>query len=61
MVSPSLENTFLRWYSTVLGLMNSSLPISGFVRPAAANRAIWVSCGVRSAWFVTVRSRAVAR
>ena len=48
-VSPSFVNTLLRWYSTVRGLMNSSLPISEFVWPAAANRAIWASCGVRSA------------
>ena len=30
---PSFVNTLCRWYSTVRGLMNSSAPISGFVRP----------------------------
>ena len=49
MVSPSLVNTLLRWYSTVRGLMKSSLPISGLVCPSAASRAICASCGVRSA------------
>ena len=49
-MTPSFVNTLLKWYSTVLGLMNSSLPISGLVRPAAASRAICDSCGVRSAW-----------
>ena len=43
LATPSLVKIFLRWYSTVLELMNSSPPISGLVRPAAASRAIWVS------------------
>jgi hypothetical protein len=37
---PSLENTLCRWYSAVRGLMNSSAPISAFVWPSAASRAI---------------------
>ena len=42
----SLVNTLCRWYSTVRGLMNSWAPISGFVRPSRAMRAIWASWGV---------------
>ena len=42
---PSFVNTLRRWYSTVRGLMNSCAPISGFVRPSRASRAIWASCG----------------
>jgi hypothetical protein len=37
---PSLVNTLRRWYSTVRGLRNSSAPISGFVCPSTARRAI---------------------
>ena len=36
----SLVNTFLRWYSTVRGLMNSLAPISGLVCLSRAIRAI---------------------
>src|SRR4030081_2749019 len=43
----SFGNTLRRWYSTVRGLMNSRAPISGFVCPSAAKRAICASWGVR--------------
>lgn len=39
-LTPSFTKTLLRWYSTVRGLMNSRLPISGLLSPSAANRAI---------------------
>ena len=42
----SLVNTLRRWYSTVRGLMKSWAPISGFVCPSAASRAICASCAV---------------
>ena len=45
---PSLVNTLRRWYSTVRGLMNSWAPISGFVSPSPASRAICASCAVSS-------------
>src|SRR5690606_1613943 len=44
----SFANTLCRWYSTVLGLMKSWLPISGFVCPSAARRATCASCAVRT-------------
>ena len=34
-----------RWYWTVRGLMKSWAPISGFVSPSRASRAICASCG----------------
>ena len=37
---PSLVNTFFRCHSTVRGLRNSSAPISGFVSPSRASRAM---------------------
>ena len=43
----SFVNTLRRWYSTVRGLMNSCAPISGFVWPSAASRAICASWAVR--------------
>src|SRR2546423_15315300 len=42
----SLVKTLCRWYSTVLGLMNSCGPISGFERPSLASRAVWGSLAV---------------
>ena len=42
---PSLVNTLRRCHSTVRGLMYSCAPISGFVRPSRASRAICASCG----------------
>ena len=43
---PSFANTFRRCHSTVRALMKSCAPISGFVRPSRASRAICSSCGV---------------
>jgi hypothetical protein len=43
----SLRKALRRWYSTVLGLMNSCVAISRLVCPSAARRAIRVSWGVR--------------
>ena len=54
---PSLVNTLRRCYSTVRGLMNSWAPISGFVSPSRASRAICASCAVSSS---RVSSRALA-
>ena len=45
---PSLVNTLRRCHSTVRGLRNSWAPISEFVRPSRASRAICSSCGVSS-------------
>src|SRR4051794_12492298 len=45
---PSLLKTFVRWYSTVLGVMNSRAPISGVEKPSPASGAIWASWAVRS-------------
>ena len=42
---PSFVNTPRRCHSTVRGLMNSCAPISGFVQPSVASRAICASCG----------------
>src|SRR4029450_1111868 len=37
-LTSSFRNAFRRWYSTVLGLMNSCAAISRFVVPCAARR-----------------------
>ncbi len=50
-------NTFFRCHSTVRELMNSSVPISAFVRPVRASRAICSSCGVSSSSVSTRRLR----
>ena len=42
----SLRNALRRWYSTVLGLMNSCAAISRLVCPCAARRETCASCGV---------------
>jgi hypothetical protein len=42
----SLPKTLWRWYSTVRGLMNSWLPISGLDRPPPASLAMWASWAV---------------
>ena len=57
---PSLRNTLRRWYWTVRGLMNSWAPISGFVRPSRASRAICASCAVSSSRVSTRRLRTVS-
>ena len=49
----SFRNTFPKWYSTVLGLMNSCAAISRLVCPCATRREIWASCGV--SWSRRVR------
>ena len=54
----SLRNALCRWYSTVLGLMNSWAAISRLVCPFAARRAIWVSWGVSWSSVSAVRLRA---
>lgn len=43
---PSFVNTLRRCHSTVRGLRNSRMLISGLVCPAAASRTILASCGV---------------
>ena len=48
---PSFVNTLRRCHSTVRGLRNSSAPISGFVRPSPASRAMAAS------WAVSVGER----
>ena len=53
----SFVNTLPRWHSTVRGLMNSWAPISGFVSPSPASRAICASCAVSSSCVSTVRLR----
>src|SRR5690242_10614344 len=57
---PSLPKTLPRWYSTVRGLRNSRVPISGLDRPARAMRTIWASRVVSRRLVVTVRLRAVS-
>ena len=57
---PSLPNTLLRCHSTVRGLRKNWAPISGFVCPSAARRAICASCGVSSSSVSTVRLRTVS-
>ncbi len=47
-LTPSFWKTFLRWYSTVFGLMKSWEPIARLVSPSAASPAIWNSRTVRS-------------
>ena len=42
---PNFVNTFFMCHSTVRGLMKSCVPISGFVSPSAASRAMCASCG----------------
>jgi hypothetical protein len=59
-LTSSLVNTLPRCHSTVRGLMNSSAPISEFVLPAAASRAIWVSCAVSASRTSAVRWRTVS-
>ena len=44
----------------MLALMKRRVPISGLVAPAAARRAIWNSCGVRSWRVSSTRLRALA-
>ena len=39
----SFANTLRRCHSTVRALRNRRAPISGFVRPSPASRAIWAS------------------
>ena len=57
---PSLAKTLWRCHSTVRGLRNNSAPISGFVRPSAASRAICASCAVNSSRASTDRLRSVS-
>ena len=59
-LTPSFVNTLRRWYSTVRGLMNSWLPISWLVCPAAVSRAICVSCAVSTSGARPVRLRTVS-
>ena len=54
---PSFANTLRRCHSTVRGLMNSWVPISGLVCPSPASRAICASCAVSSS---RVSTRALA-
>ena len=56
-VRPSLAKTLLRWYSTVRALMKRRVPISGFVSPSCASRAIWSSWAVSSSWLAALRVR----
>ena len=58
---PSFVKTLRRCHSTVRLLMKSWAPISGFVSPSTAKRAIWVSWGVRSVAACGPRLRTVAR
>src|ERR1700735_2648085 len=44
----SFRNTLLRWYSTVDVVTNRRVAITALVTPAAASRAICVSCGLRA-------------
>ena len=59
-LTPSFVKTLRRWYSTVRGLMNSWLPISWLVCPAAVSRAICVSCAVSTSGARPVRLRTVS-
>ena len=57
----SLVKTLCRWYSTVLGLMNSRAAISGLDRPSPASRPIWVSRAVSWAGASVARLRTARR
>ena len=57
---PSLVKILRRCHSTVRGLRNSWVLISGLENPSRASRAIWASWGVSSVIVSTVRLRTVS-
>ena len=57
---PELGEHLLRCHSTVRGLRNSWAPISGFVSPSRASRAMCSSCGVSSSRVSARRLRTVS-
>src|SRR5450631_54765 len=58
---PSLANTLRRCHSTVRGLRNSWVLISGFDSPSRASRAICASCAVSSPVVSALRLRTFDR